>query len=99
MPNPDGRLRLGMYVSLVFTTRTGERTVVVPRAAVQALGDRHVVYVPAKDQEGTFRQRTVRLGRALGDTYAVVDGLRPGEVVVTEGSYFLRAEAVRNSPS
>jgi cobalt-zinc-cadmium efflux system membrane fusion protein len=99
VPNPDGRLRLGMYVSLVFTTRTGERTVVVPRAAVQALGDRHVVYVPAKDDEGKFIQRSVKLGPPTADGYAVLSGLQPGEVVVTEGSFFLRAEAVRNSPS
>lgn len=99
VPNADGRLRLGMYVTLAFTTRGGGRTVVVPRAAVQALGDRHVVYLPAKDDEGRFVQRSVKLGPPTGDGYAVFSGLQPGEVVVTEGSFFLRAEAVRNAPS
>ena len=98
VPNPDGRLRLGMYVSLAFTTRGGGRTVVVPRSAVQALGDRHVVYLPTKDDEGRFIQRSVKLGPPIADGYAVLSGLQPGEVVVTEGSFFLRAEAVRNSP-
>jgi cobalt-zinc-cadmium efflux system membrane fusion protein len=98
VPNADGRLRLGMYVSLAFTTRGGERAVVVPQAAVQAIGERHVVYLPQKDEEGRFRQRTIRLGRPLGDAYAVLDGLRPGELVVTTGSFFLRAEAIRNNP-
>ena len=99
VPNPDGRLRLGMYVSLRFTMRGSGRTVVVPRAAVQTLGDRHVVYLPAKDDEGKFIQRSVKLGPPTADGYAVLSGLQPGEVVVTEGSFFLRAEAVRNSPS
>ena len=99
VPNPDGRLRLGMYVTLAFSTRGGSRTVVVPRAAVQTLGDRHVVYVPAKDDEGRFIQRSVKLGPPIADGYAVLSGLQPGETVVTEGSFFLRAEAVRNSPS
>jgi membrane fusion protein, heavy metal efflux system len=99
VPNPDGRLRLGMYVSLAFTTRGGGRTIVVPRAAVQTLGDRHVVYLPVKDDEGRFIQRSVKLGPPTADGYAVLAGLQPGEVVVTEGSFFLRAEAVRNSPS
>jgi RND family efflux transporter MFP subunit len=99
VPNPDGRLRLGMYVTLAFTTRDGGRTVVVPRAAVQTLGNRHVVYLPAKDDEGRFIQRSVKLGPPTADGYAVLSGLQPGEVVVTEGSFFLRAEAVRNSPS
>jgi cobalt-zinc-cadmium efflux system membrane fusion protein len=99
VPNPDGRLRLGMYVTLAFTTRGGGRTVVVPRAAVQTLGNRHIVYLPAKDDEGRFIQRSVKLGPPIADGFAVLSGLQPGEVVVTEGSFFLRAEAVRNSPS
>ncbi len=99
VPNADGRLRLGMYVTLAFTTRGAGRTVVVPRAAVQTLGDRHVVYLPAKDDEGRFIQRSVKLGPPTADGYTVLAGLQPGEVVVTEGSFFLRAEAVRNTPS
>ena len=99
VPNPDGRLRLGMYVTLAFTTRGGGQTVMVPRAAVQTRGDRHVVYLPAKDDEGRFIQRSVKLGPPIADGYAVLSGLQPGEVVVTEGSFFLRAEAVRNTPS
>lgn len=63
------------------------------------LGDRQIVYLPAKDDEGLFVQRTVQLGAPVGDGYAVRSWLRPGDVVVTEGSFFLRAEAVRNHPS
>jgi multidrug efflux pump subunit AcrA (membrane-fusion protein) len=88
-----------MYVSLAFTTWGGARTIVVPRSAVQVLGERHVVYLPAKDDEGKFVQRRVTLGPPIGDGYAVLAGLSPGDVVVTEGSFFLRAEAVRNNPS
>jgi membrane fusion protein, heavy metal efflux system len=97
--NPSGRLRLGMYVSMAFTTRGAERVVVVPRSAVQSIGERSVVYLPVKDEEGKFVQRQVRLGQLMGDSYTVLAGLRPGEVVVTEGSFFLRAESLRNAPS
>ncbi len=99
VPNTDGRLRLGMYVSMVFTTRGGERVVIVPRSAVQALRERLVVYLPVKDEEGKFIQRQIRVGESAGDGYAVLAGLRPGEVVVTDGSFFLRAESLRNAPS
>jgi RND family efflux transporter MFP subunit len=98
VPNPDGRLRLGMYVTVSFTTRGREQAVVVPRMAVQTIGDRHVVFVPAEDEEGKFLQRPVQVGRLLGDSYTILSGLQPGEVVVTEGSFFLRAESLRNSP-
>lgn len=100
VPNGDGRLRLGMYVTMSFVTRTGGQRLVVPRAAVQTLGDRQVVFIPAKDEEGTFIQRTVKLGEPIGEAgYAVLQGLSPGDLVVTEGSFFLRAESLRSNPS
>src|SRR5439155_8050496 len=54
VPNPQGQMRLGMYVTVAFTTRGGERLVVVPRAAVQIVGERQVVFLPAPDEEGKF---------------------------------------------
>jgi cobalt-zinc-cadmium efflux system membrane fusion protein len=98
LPNPDGRLKLGMFVSMAFST-AGERAVLVPKAAVQAVGDRQVVFVPAKDEDAKFIQRTVRLGPLVGEHYVVLSGLKPGDVVVTEGSFLLRAERARNAPS
>src|SRR5712692_1829234 len=97
VPNSDGRLRLGMYVTVSFTTPGGS-AVVVPRSAVQSMGDRQVVFVPAEGEEGKFIQRQVRLSSPIGDNYTVLSGLKPGESVVTEGSFFLRAEILRNSP-
>ena len=97
-PNADGRLRLGMYVTVTFTGPAAAN-IVVPRAAVQVLGDRHVVYVPVKGEDGKFLQRTVRVGAPVGDAYTVLSGIKPGEVVVTEGSFFLRAESLKNAPS
>jgi len=98
VPNSDGRLRLGMYVMVNFTTPGGS-ALVVPRSAVQAVGDRQVVFVPVEGDEGKFIQRQIRVGEPIGDNYPVLAGLRPGDVVVTEGSFFLRAESLRNSPS
>jgi hypothetical protein len=72
----------------------------VPRAAVQAKGDRQVVFIPVKDEEGKFLQRTVKLGEPIGESgYAVLAGLSRRDRVVTEGSFFLRAESLRNNPS
>ena len=99
LPNADGRLKLGLFVNMTFRTQNGDRAVLVPKAAVQTMGDRQVVFVAAKVDERKFIQRTVRLGPLVGDSYAVVSGLRPGETVVTEGSFLLRAESTRNAPT
>jgi multidrug efflux pump subunit AcrA (membrane-fusion protein) len=86
-----------MYVTVSFTT-PGANAVVVPRSAVQAIGDRQVVFVRAGNEDGKFIQRQVRLGSPIGDNYTVLNGVKPGETLVTEGSFFLRAEVLRNLP-
>jgi RND family efflux transporter MFP subunit len=96
VPNPDGRLRLGMYLTMLFTGRGAERMLVVPSAAVQMIGDRYVVFVPANDEEGKFVQRTVQVGQTFGESCAILSGLSPGEEVVIRGSFFLRAESLRS---
>jgi RND family efflux transporter MFP subunit len=95
VPNRGGELRLGMFVTMSIQTGTTERIMVVPRAAVQTIGDRSVVYVPAEGEEGKFVERTVRLGPPAGEFVPVLDGLKPGDKVVTDGSFYLRAEAAR----
>ena len=95
VPNRGGDLRLGMFVTMTFETGAGERTTVVPRAAVQMIGERSVVYVPAEGEEGKFVERAVKLGPPAGEFVPVLEGLKPGDKVVTDGSFFLRAEAAR----
>jgi RND family efflux transporter MFP subunit len=99
VPNADGRLRLGMYVTMTYTTPSGLPAIAVPRRAVQTIGAQQVVFVPVDGEEGRFIQRRVTLGRSVGESYIVLQGLEPGEMVVTEGSFFLRAESLRNAPS
>jgi RND family efflux transporter MFP subunit len=99
VPNAEGRLRLGMYATMAFTTPGEDRTVVIPRSAVQMIGARQVVFVPAPGDEGKFLVRTVQLGPLRGDRVAIRSGVQPGEAVVTEGSFFLRAEMLRNGPT
>lgn len=94
VPNPKEDLRLGMYVNVSFESGAGQRRTVIPQRAVQTVGERSVVYVPLEN-EGEFEERPVKLGAAMGDRVEVREGLQPGEQVVTDGSFFLRAEATR----
>ncbi len=96
VPNPSGNLRLGMFVTMGIETGTNQRMTVVPQAAVQAIGERTVVYTPVAGDEGKFTERLVKLGPSRGNLVQVLEGLKPGEKVVTDGSFFLRGEAARN---
>jgi len=78
VPNKGGDLRLGMYVTLSFEARSGGHVTLVPRDAVQTVGNRNVVYAPMEGAEGRFAERAVKLGAALEDSFEVLDGLKPG---------------------
>src|SRR5213592_3920558 len=95
VPNRSGDLRLGMFVTVAFQASSTERVTVIPRAAVQTIGDRSVVYVPASGDEGKFVERQVRMGTPVGEFVQVIEGLKPGDKIVTDGSFFLRAEAAK----
>jgi plastocyanin len=93
--NPRREFRLGMYADLQVDDVQGARSLTIPKAAVQRLGDRQVVYVAVPNQAGRFVEREVRLGPSATDPMEVVSGLSAGDSVVVEGSFYLRAERDR----
>jgi len=95
VPNTSGELRLGMYADVMVAGVSGTSARRVPRNAVQNVGDRTVVYLANLKEPGKFVEREVRLGQTFGDHVEVVSGVQPGDVVVTEGSFFVRAERER----
>jgi RND family efflux transporter MFP subunit len=62
----------------------------VPVLAITRIGGQPFVYV-ATDVNGSTvaKQRSVTLGDTVGNDYAVKDGLKPGEKVITSGIQFL----------
>jgi len=65
-------------------------TPTVPVLAVTRIGGQSFVYVATQADNGTIaKQRAVTLGDTIGNSYAVTDGLKPGEKVITSGIQFL----------
>jgi RND family efflux transporter MFP subunit len=95
VPNARHELRLGMYAEAVFQTEGGSSTPTVPRTALQNVGDRTVVYLADARKPGQFIEREVRVGAGSGDGVTVLTGVRPGDLVITEGSFYVRAERER----
>ncbi len=90
--NPDGQLRPEMFAEVTLVT--DEQSVLsVPRAAVQQVGSRTVVFVVRGPRR--FESREVTLGQASSEYVQVVAGLTSGDDVVTEGSYALKSELLR----
>jgi RND family efflux transporter MFP subunit len=95
VPNAGGELRLGMYADVVVARASGTSALNLPRTAVQNVGDRTFVYLAHPKEPGKFVEREVRLGQTAAESVEVVSGLQPGDVVVTAGSFFVRAERER----
>lgn len=96
VPNPKGQLRLGMLAEVRLINRQQANSISIPRLAVQMLADHTVVYVQDPQTPTRFLERRVVLGESAGtDTVRVVSGLKPGEQIVTKGSFSLRAERER----
>ncbi|HEY9773636.1 MAG TPA: efflux RND transporter periplasmic adaptor subunit [Planktothrix sp.] len=94
VPNPGLKLKPKMFARMKILV--GEnRVLTIPTAAVQDAGTSKVVYVPIGG--ASFEERHIRLGNDYGDEVEVLQGVRPGERVVTKGSFDLRSESLRQS--
>lgn len=90
--NAEGRLRPEMFAEVTLVT--DEQSVLsVPRAAVQQVGSLAVVFVVRGPRR--FESREVTLGQASSEYIQVVAGLTSGDEVVTQGSYALKSELMR----
>jgi cobalt-zinc-cadmium efflux system membrane fusion protein len=79
--NP-GILKLGMFVTATFESRTKEVHALVPATAILHLHDRDWVFVPAGD--GRFRRVEVHSGNMLpGNKQEILFGITPGQQVVS----------------
>jgi len=97
LDNPGLALRFGMYMDVLFANALGKATV-APKAAVQSIGALSFVFVPVEGETGKFVQRAVKTGEDSTAGLRILEGLKPGETVVTDGSFLLRAEAIRQRP-
>ena len=90
--NDEGVLRPGMSASAwVPLGDAGGTVVAVPAAALQRMREGWCVFLPKG--EGAFEMRAVGRGRDLSGEVEVLSGLQPGETVVVEGAFLLKAEA------
>jgi len=95
VPNAKQELRLGMFADVSIDGAGQGAVAMIPRGAVQNVGDRTVVYVADAKKAGRFVEREVRLGDRSGSDVAVLNGLQLGDRVVSDGSFTLRAERDR----
>jgi cobalt-zinc-cadmium efflux system membrane fusion protein len=100
LPNDSGKLSFGQLVTarLVGDPSTVATAVLaVPRAAIQRVDGRPVVFVQSREagQGGRFERRVVELGVSTGDQVEIRRGVKEGEVLASDGAFLLKSELLR----
>jgi membrane fusion protein, heavy metal efflux system len=87
--NPDEILRPGMRAEFSIVTGSRPNVMAIPREAVQGDTSNRFVYVADYKLKNAFVKTSVELGEQNDSMVEVVDGLSPGDQVVTRGAYAL----------
>lgn len=88
-------LRLGMFVSGELIYATDKTALAVPVAAIQQLNGEDIVFVAAEGN--SFELNEIILGQKSDGYVEIKKGLRDGERVVTQGSFYLKSEQAKEA--
>ena len=97
--NPDNQLRPGMNAECSIIMEKREAVLSVPREAIQGGPANRHVYVKHMTIPNAFDRVNVQTGLASNDRVEILDGLLPGDEVVTRGSYSLGFAGAGGGPS
>jgi len=91
--NTDGRLKSGMFADVEIVTTVLENVLIVPDSTLQTEGDNQIVFVALDGNK--FEKRVVKLGLEQDGNVQILDGVKAGEKVVTDGSFILKSEMLK----
>lgn len=97
VPNPHSRLKLEMFASIQIPTAAQREVLMIPTSAVQQIQDKPVVFVKIGDAE--FQKREVQLGPQSDGWVELTGGLKAGEVVAAQGSFYLKSTLLKDQIS
>ena len=92
LDNPDGRLKAGMYASVLLSAGMTDADVLsVPESAILDTGKRQTVLV--ERGEGRYEPREIQVGRRAGGYVEVLEGIAKDERVVVSAHFLIDAES------
>jgi cobalt-zinc-cadmium efflux system membrane fusion protein len=99
LDNPGDVLKPGSFVRGEVVTAVRKQRVTVAEEALQEHTGRPTVYVSVAGKPGAFEVRHVKLGVSGQGWREISEGLAPGEIIATAGTYYLKSEALKSQLS
>ena len=90
VPNPEGLLKLEMYVDAAIKVDMGKK-LALPSSALVDTGERKIVYIDVGN--GRIEPREVQVGREAEGYIEVLSGVKEGEHVVTSANFLIDSES------
>ena len=94
LDNTNGGLYPGQFVTGQVSGKASSAKLVVPKDAVQSLGEEKIVFI--QDADG-YELRHVSVGQSGTSQIEIVSGLEAGETVVTSGAFELKSKIVTST--
>lgn len=92
--NDQGRLKPGMFATVVVELPTGKRATLAPRQAV--LSDEGKFFAFQHWKDDLWLKRDVVVGKAHDDMVEIASGLEPGAKVVSRGAFLFKSDVLRS---
>ncbi|VAW90721.1 Probable Co/Zn/Cd efflux system membrane fusion protein [hydrothermal vent metagenome] len=93
--NKEDRLHGGMFVTVFITTHDKSKAIQIPEAAVLRSPDGDWQVMVEQDEAGEFKAVEVKLV-GVSEGVAVIQGLKPGTRVITQGAFFVQSELAKS---
>jgi cobalt-zinc-cadmium efflux system membrane fusion protein len=91
--NEARKLKPEMFARLNIEVGDGTSFITVPKEAVLEVDGKEYVYVAESD--GRYMKHPVKVGTAAGEEIRILEGLNPGERIVTKGAILLKAQEAK----
>jgi cobalt-zinc-cadmium efflux system membrane fusion protein len=89
LANPDLRLKTDMFANIELPTKLSKQAIAVPAGALQEVEGKNVVFI--RHSQTQFEKREVEKGVTVKGLTEIVNGVKQGEPVVTQGAFHLKS--------
>ncbi len=86
-PNPKNLLRPGLTCNIRLLNNSFSKSIIIPFKAVSVQMGEYFVFIIHNNK---VSQQRIEIGRIINDKVIVLNGLKPGEIIVTQGMQKLR---------